>query len=141
MVKIKNVRPGILIIADAGLKLAPGESVELETLTRQAEMAVTDGLLARTDAASSAKPENRAAVKSTSKPDTKSESKPGEKTEAKPKDKTAASGADGKDGPKKGSGQTPEEQQAPEENPGAKPEDQPTETGQGQLLGTDNAAK
>lgn len=138
MVKIKNVRPGILVIADAGLKLAPGESVELETLTRQAERAVADGLLARTDAASFAKSESKAAVKSDSKPD----AKPGEKAEAKPKDKTAASGADSKDGSKKGKGQAVEEEQssAVEENPDAKPEGQSGE-GQGQLPETADASK
>lgn len=49
MIKIKNVRPGILIIADAGLKLAPGESREIESPTRQIEKAIADGLLARVD--------------------------------------------------------------------------------------------
>lgn len=49
MIKIKNVRPGILIIADAGLKLAPGESREIENPTRQVEKAIADGLLARVD--------------------------------------------------------------------------------------------
>lgn len=39
--KIKNVRPGILIIADAGMKLAPGDAAEVDTLTPQMERAAT----------------------------------------------------------------------------------------------------
>ena len=49
MVKVKNVRPGILIIADAGLKLGPGEVADIGSLTPQAEKAIKDGLLARID--------------------------------------------------------------------------------------------
>lgn len=56
MVKIKNVRPGILIIADAGLKLAPGESREVEALTPQAKQALADGLLAQMDKTPDLKP-------------------------------------------------------------------------------------
>ena len=50
MVKVKNVQPGIVIIADAGLKLGPGETAEVARLTPQAEKAIEDGLLARVDA-------------------------------------------------------------------------------------------
>ena len=49
MIKIKNVQPGIVIIADAGLKLTPGEVAEMETLTPQAKKAVDDGLLAQVE--------------------------------------------------------------------------------------------
>lgn len=137
MFKIKNLRPGILIIADAGLKLAPGESRDIEVLTPQAKDAVANELLACTEATSSAsaKPETKAAAKSDPKPDTKSETKP--------KDKTATSGADSKDESKKGKGQAADEEQpkVPEDNQDAKQEDQPADTGQGQLLGTDNASK
>jgi hypothetical protein len=44
--KIKNIRPGIVIIADAGLKLAPGEVVEMEKLTPQTSRAIDAGMLA-----------------------------------------------------------------------------------------------
>ena len=49
MTKLKNVRAGIVIIADAGLKLAPGETVSVEKLTPQMQSAVDAGLLARID--------------------------------------------------------------------------------------------
>ena len=49
MVKVKNVRPGIVIIADAGLKLGPGEVADISSLTPQIKKAVDDGLLARVD--------------------------------------------------------------------------------------------
>ncbi len=136
MIKIKNVRPGILIIADAGLKLAPGESVELEKLTRQAQKAVDDGLLACTDNT----PAARGEVKQGTKPEAKAESRP--------KGKTAAQAAESKETSKKRKSQPAEEEQppAPEEDPDAestdaKPEDKPKESGQGELLGTGDAAK
>lgn len=47
--KIKNVRPGIVIITDAGLKLAPGDTVSVDALTAQMERAVEAGVLARID--------------------------------------------------------------------------------------------
>lgn len=124
--KVKNVRPGILMIADAGLKLAPGESVELETLTPQARKAVDDGLLACTDKTPESKPESKPAG-----------------AESKPKGKTTDAGAENKEGSKKGKGQPAEEEQsaASEENPEQKPEDRPKESGQPQLLGTDDAPK
>ena len=49
MTKVKNVRAGIVIIADAGLKLAPGESVSVDRLTAQMQSAIEAGLLARID--------------------------------------------------------------------------------------------
>ena len=49
MIKIKNVRAGIVIIADAGLKLAPGETVSVERPSPQMHKAVDAGLLARID--------------------------------------------------------------------------------------------
>ncbi len=36
--KVKNVRAGIVIIADAGLKLAPGETVSVDKLTAQMQL-------------------------------------------------------------------------------------------------------
>jgi len=47
MFKVKNVRPGILIIADAGLRLEPGRVLEVEDLTPHMEHAISAGLLAR----------------------------------------------------------------------------------------------
>lgn len=47
MFKVKNVRPGILIIADAGLRLEPGRVLEVEELTPHMERAISAGLLAR----------------------------------------------------------------------------------------------
>jgi len=61
--KVKNVRPGILIIADAGLKLGPGEVVDISPLTAQAEKAIENGLLARVDAEPESKPRVRTAAK------------------------------------------------------------------------------
>lgn len=47
MIKVKNVRPGLLLIADAGLKLAPGETASVEKLTSQMNRCIEDGLLTR----------------------------------------------------------------------------------------------
>lgn len=47
MIKVKNVRAGIVIIADAGLKLAPGETVSAEKPTTQMQSAVRAGILAQ----------------------------------------------------------------------------------------------
>lgn len=49
MFKVKNVRPGILIIADAGLRLEPGRVLEVEELTPHMERAVSAGLLSRAE--------------------------------------------------------------------------------------------
>lgn len=51
MIKLKNVRPGVLIVADAGLRLAPGQVVEVESLTTQMERGIAEGRLARVDKA------------------------------------------------------------------------------------------
>lgn len=110
MIKIKNVRPGILIVADAGLKLAPGETVELEKLTKQAEKAVDSGLLARIDVA----------------PDTKS------------KAKTAAKPAEDKADSKKSAAPQKREEQPPASDDDSN--GQSVETGQGQLIGTGNGS-
>lgn len=87
MVKIKNVRPGILIIADAGLKLAPGESRDVEQLTPQAKDAIASGLLAQMDKAQDSKPAGRAADKQEAKPQAKTGSR---KTEEKGSEKPGA---------------------------------------------------
>ncbi len=46
MLTIKNIRPGILVIPDAGLKLKPGQAVDIEKGTRQIESALKKGYLA-----------------------------------------------------------------------------------------------
>lgn len=43
--KIKNKRPGILVIPDAGLKLAPDEVVEIDKPTKQIEASLKSGSL------------------------------------------------------------------------------------------------
>jgi len=49
MFKVKNVRPGILIIADARLRLEPGRVLEVDELTPHMERAISAGLLARAE--------------------------------------------------------------------------------------------
>lgn len=60
MTKLKNLRAGIVIIADAGLKLAPGETVSVERPSPQMQRALDAGLLARVDSEieSKSKPKN-----------------------------------------------------------------------------------
>jgi hypothetical protein len=65
--KVKNVRAGIVIIADAGLKLAPGETVSVDKLTAQMNSALDAGLLARVDGEG----EGKSKPKSTPKPEEK----------------------------------------------------------------------
>lgn len=48
-VKLKNVRPGVLIIADAKLRLAPGREFETETPTPHMERALAAGKLVRVE--------------------------------------------------------------------------------------------
>ena len=43
--KIRNKRPGPLVIADAKIRLAPGEVVEVPQPTRQTESALARGLV------------------------------------------------------------------------------------------------
>lgn len=132
MIEVKNVRPGILLIADAGLKLAPGGTASVEKLTVQMERCLDNGLLARID----------------SEPEAKPEAKGNAKPENKPKGKATGDSADSKEIVRKGKAQPADEEQAqaPEDNSNAdagdaKPEEQPKETGQAQLLGTDDAPK
>ncbi len=76
MIKVKNVRAGIVIIADAGLKLAPGETVPVEKLTPQMISAVDAGLL-RTDSDNEGKPKPKAQHKAAEiKPETTATGKP-----------------------------------------------------------------
>ncbi len=48
-VKLKNIRPGVLILADAKLRLDPGETFETDALSPQMESALSAGRLARMD--------------------------------------------------------------------------------------------
>ena len=63
MTKVKNVRAGIVIIADAGLKLAPGETVSVDRLTAQINSALDAGLLARVDGDGDNKSKPKSALK------------------------------------------------------------------------------
>lgn len=47
--QIKHMRPGVLVVADAGLRFGPGQVLEVEALTPQLERALAAGLLVRTD--------------------------------------------------------------------------------------------
>ena len=49
MITIKNIRPCILVIPDAGLKLKPGQAVDINKGTRQIESALKRGYLASVD--------------------------------------------------------------------------------------------
>jgi hypothetical protein len=49
MITIKNVRPGILIIPDAGIKLLPGETVPIDKLTEQIDSCLKSGHLISKD--------------------------------------------------------------------------------------------
>ena len=46
-IQVKHVRPGILVVADAGLRFGPGQVLEIETLTPQLERAISAGVLVR----------------------------------------------------------------------------------------------
>jgi len=48
-VKLKNIRPGVLIIADAKMRLDPGQTFETDSISPQMESALSAGRLARTD--------------------------------------------------------------------------------------------
>ena len=49
MLTIKNIRPGILLIPDAGLKLKHGQTIDIEKGTPQIESALKNGYLASVD--------------------------------------------------------------------------------------------
>ncbi|MHB9038492.1 MAG: hypothetical protein ACYC64_17710 [Armatimonadota bacterium] len=59
MIKVKNIRAGIVIIPDAGLKLRPGATTSVEKLSVQMERALDDGLLARMDVEPEVKPKSK----------------------------------------------------------------------------------
>jgi hypothetical protein len=48
-ITVKILRPGVLILADAGLRLGPGETAEIAVLTPQIQKAIDTGRLARLD--------------------------------------------------------------------------------------------
>ncbi|MHB9037074.1 MAG: hypothetical protein ACYC64_10420 [Armatimonadota bacterium] len=64
MIKVKNVRPGILILADIGLKLAPGETADVEKISVQMQRCLDDGLLARIDIEPETKPKSKSSSRS-----------------------------------------------------------------------------
>ena len=45
--QVKHVRPGILVVADAGLRFGPGQVLQVEALTPQLERAISAGVLVR----------------------------------------------------------------------------------------------
>ena len=47
--KLKNIRPGVLIIADAKLRLDPGQAFETDSISPQMESALSAGRLVRMD--------------------------------------------------------------------------------------------
>jgi hypothetical protein len=49
MLKIKNVRPGILLVTDAGLVLVPGAVAEVPAATPEIERALERGYLVRVE--------------------------------------------------------------------------------------------
>jgi len=63
LTKVKNVRAGIVIIADAGLKLFPGETVSVDRLTAQMNSALDAGLLTRVDGDGDSKSKPKSAPK------------------------------------------------------------------------------
>jgi hypothetical protein len=63
MITIKNIRPGILLIPDAGLRLTPGQKADVREPTKQIERLIASGHLARIgDAEFQAKPESSEAT-------------------------------------------------------------------------------
>ena len=49
MIKIKNVRPGTLIIPDADLTLKPGQEIECSKISPQMNAVLTSGHIVRID--------------------------------------------------------------------------------------------
>ena len=109
MIKVKNVRPGILIIPDSKLKLSPGETVELSDISVQAQRAIDDGLLARVDKEQEAKPKAKAASRGP-------ESKEPDKTEATGTEAEQTSVPDG-DPSKAGEASEPEKKNTKSKQP------------------------
>ena len=98
MTKVKNVRAGIVIIADAGLKLAPGESVSVDRLTAQMQSAIEAGLLARIDSDGAGKSIPRSAPKvEGAKPETTESAQPASTEQAPDPEVGAATTEEDKD--------------------------------------------
>jgi hypothetical protein len=96
--KVKNVRAGIVIIADAGLKLAPGETVSVDRLTAQMDSAIDAGLLARIDGDSVGKSVPKSAPKlEETKPETTESSQPASTEQAPDPEVGAATTEEEKD--------------------------------------------
>ena len=49
MIELKNVRPGVLVIADAKVRLDPGQIVAVNSLSSQMEKALELGMLTRVE--------------------------------------------------------------------------------------------
>lgn len=70
MTTIKNIRPGILVIPDAGLRLTPGQTLEVGKPTKQTEGLIASGHLARIGNPSESKqPESPEAAVTVETPD------------------------------------------------------------------------
>ncbi len=60
MLRIKNLRPGRLVITDAKLKLLPGQVVEVQSLSRQTEALIARGYVAQVSEGQKDKPQSKA---------------------------------------------------------------------------------
>lgn len=70
MITIKNIRPGILVIPDAGLRLTPGQRAEVREPTKQIAGLIASGHLARIGEPSESKqPESPEPTKTAETPD------------------------------------------------------------------------
>ncbi|MCE5314014.1 MAG: hypothetical protein ABFD49_07065 [Armatimonadota bacterium] len=65
MIKIKNVRPGVLILSDAKLKLPPGGTADVETLSVQMQQCLDNGLLIQVTTETEVKPKAKSTTKKT----------------------------------------------------------------------------
>ena len=54
MIRLKNVRPGVVLIPGHRLRLAPGGTAEIEEMTPEVERALATGVVVRLDAARAA---------------------------------------------------------------------------------------
>ncbi len=60
MFRIKNLRPGRLVITDAKLKLLPGQVVEVQSLSRQTEALIARGYVAQVSEGQKEKSQSKA---------------------------------------------------------------------------------
>jgi hypothetical protein len=107
MIKVKNVRPGILIIADTGLKLSPGEFVDVDNLTVQMQRCLNDGLLARIEVDTEEKTKSKTSSTrgSTARKSETSKSGKSEKTESANSESQTAVSEQNADGEQAATGQ------------------------------------